>query len=239
MSSAIEIDSRALCHGSDPSIAVAGGSLYLSRVSLPQASDRPLQVTIISIEEVQPQQPQPGEGVEALIARLTREFRYPQALVLLANPETALGPEHMAHAQGCGLIAIDSPERELCWDAALGKGLPCYGVRDTLHLECPRATPQAALSALAFGLFTCHNGWTGLQINEDRNGVSWSSEDGRSVQARVLVRDGFEMASMDGAQGSWRDRGDEGTVRLHISDGTHAVWTQPRFIMPQSPGRMP
>ncbi|TVR13233.1 MAG: hypothetical protein EA401_07335 [Planctomycetota bacterium] len=236
MTATIEIDSSALCQESLTSISVAGGTWHLSRVSLPASNDRPLQLTVISLAEIPPLQAQAGEGVEALIARISRSYRYPEALVLCNNPDTALGPEHMAHAQGCGVLAIDTAQRELCWDAALGKGLPCYGIRDMLRLDCTRPNPQAALSALAFGLYFCHDGWPGVRITEDRQGISWASEDGCNLQARVLIRDGFEVACIEGPQGSWKDRGDEGTVRLHLSNGVHNIWTQPRFIMPRNPG---
>lgn len=177
----------------------------------------------------------PGEGVEATLARMTRLYRYPESLMILCNPDQALGEQHMVHAQGCGLLAIDSPEREACWDAALAKGLPIYGVRDEIRCSCRRLSAASVFASLAFGNFTCRRGLPHLSITDDRRSVSWQGgPDGLSTT--VIIREGFEAATIAGGSGRWADRGSEGVVRLRQVADDGQLWSQPRFIMPAAQG---
>ena len=179
----------------------------------------------------------PDESVEGVLARLAQQFRYPQALLILANPEEALGEEHMAHAMGCGLLAIDEPSRELCWDAALAKGLPIYGIRDELRLSLTRQRASSILSALAFGVFDCRNGTAldEVSVEDHREGVRWSGVPD-SAQTVIVLREGYEIPQPPGAEGAWRDRGNEGVVRLRMRADDACLWSQPRFVMPGARG---
>ena len=68
----------------------------------PTSDGRQLDLRLISLEELPSEALSwsPEENVEAVISRLAAQFRYPQALLILVNPEQALGEEHMAHAMG-------------------------------------------------------------------------------------------------------------------------------------------
>jgi hypothetical protein len=89
----------------------------------------------------------------------------------------------------------------------------------------------ALLSALAYGLFTCEEGLSVSALREDRAGVAWEVDDDAAV-ATVVIRSGFEAARLAGRSGAWRDRGNEGYVRVTIRGRAGACWTQPRFIAP-------
>ena len=142
----------------------------------------------------------------------------------------------MAHAMGCGLIAITSGDRELCWDAALAKGLPIYGLRDDLILTMTRLRAASVMSALAFGVFHCVKGkaFATMQLEDERQGVTWSGGP-EDLSTAVILREGYEAQRLSGPAGEWRDRGNEGVVRLRMTAPSHqggGLWSQPRFIMP-------
>ncbi|GDY12704.1 hypothetical protein LBMAG53_15820 [Planctomycetota bacterium] len=188
-------------------------------------------------------QPVPG-----LIASAVAAARQHQALVLLDRPAQALGPARMAYADGVRLIAIAEPADESCWDAALGLGLPLWGVRGTLVFDLdqpPERCAQGALSALTYGLFHCADGHELASLDEDRSGVAWTSHDGAGpAVSTVIIRGGFEAGSLPGS-GRYDDRGHEGTVRLVVRSAAGAAFTQPRFIagrrpaMPANPATKP
>jgi len=205
-------------------------------VQVVTASGAALDLRLISLEPIPAEslKTDPREGVEAAITRFAKQFRFPEALLILVNPAQALGEEHMAHAQGCGLLAIETGEGELCWDAALAKGLPIYGLRDELRMVCRRVAATSVLSALAFGVFDCRQGaeLEAVQVHDDRNGVAWSGGPD-DLQVSVILREGYEVHQANGPAGQWRDRGNEGVVRLRMTTPSGAkLWSQPRFIMP-------
>ena len=107
-----------------------------------------------------------------------------------------------------GLLAITDGSRELCWDAALAKGLPIYGLRDELRLSMTRLRAASVLSALAFGVFDCRNGadLNQVVIDDHREGVRWSGGP-QQMETTVVLREGYEIPQAAGAQGEWRDRG--------------------------------
>ncbi|TVR43525.1 MAG: hypothetical protein EA402_09490 [Planctomycetota bacterium] len=234
------IDSAELLALEPGAIAVPGGNLYRQRFYGTCDRGRSLDLRLLSREALSAPAPMlESEGIEAVLARIAAGHRYPDALVLLVNPEAALGPQHMVHAQGCGLVAIDGPERLACWDEALAKGLPIYGLRDYLHLELNRPQPSAVLAALAFGNFSCRRGLDQVVITEDRFGVSWQDPEHRQLSVSAVLRQGFEAPLGAAAEGRWQDSGHEGVVRLYLCHDAGEIWTQPRFIMPQPGGSAP
>ena len=54
------------------------------------------------------------------------------------------------------------------------------------------------------------------------------------AEATVIIRGGHEAAHLRGAAGEWRDRGNEGYVRIALRAGADACWTQPRLIAPRA-----
>lgn len=214
-------------------------SLYRLAQSGITADGRELDLRLISLYPVPSESLgwSADEQVEGVITRLAHQFRYPQALLILVNPDEALGEDHMAHVMGCHLMAITSPARELCWDAALAKGLPIYGVRDELRLTMTRIRATSVLSALAFGVFDCRNGsdLSGLSIEDHREGVRWAGGP-ESMETAIVLREGYEIPQAPGPAGEWRDRGNEGVVRLRAQAGDATLWSQPRFIMPGAQG---
>jgi hypothetical protein len=200
-------------------------------------SDGELAVVLIAVEDLPAPEALAGENVVAALARLSATYRYPDALLWLPEPAQALGADRMAHAEGARLVSIDTADDEACWDAALSKGLPIYGLRGEIVASVRRATSIDLLGALAYGLFHCREGLVATVITEERSGVSWEIPAAESVQ--VILRDGFEAASIPGPSGSWTDRGDEAVVRLVASGSEGRLWTQPRFIMPLPPGGGP
>lgn len=210
---------------------VVVGSLWSATIS-GLATLRVLAIQAFPVPEAS-QQPVPG-----LIASVVAAARQHQALVLLDRPALALGQARMAYADGVRLLDIADPADESCWDAALGLGLPQWGVRGILVLDVdqpPERCAQAALSALTFGLFHCSDGHELSSLDEDRTGVAWTSPDGAgSAVSTVIIRGGFEAARLPGS-GRYDDRGHEGTVRLVVRSAAGAAFTQPRFIAGRRP----
>jgi hypothetical protein len=175
------------------------------------------------------------EPVESVLAGWVAVARYPRGVLILHDPQAALGRERMPHALGCAAIALDAPGAESCWDAALSVGVPIYGVTGTIVAEAGRGGPVGLVAALAYGLFRCENGLALSSLREDRRGVAWQCPG--AVAGRVIVRGGYEASVLSGEAGNWQDRGNEGFVRVVI-DGPAgpAVWLQPRMVMPLPAG---
>jgi hypothetical protein len=200
--------------------------------------DAPLSFRLLGPEELQMPEPEPTEPVVGALARLLQTVKGTGAVVLLANPAQALGPQRILFAEGARLFSIARPEDEACWDAMLSQGQPVYGVRGIVSMEVMRPTAPAAISALVYGLFTCDEGLSLTGLHEDRAGVIYACD--RPTTAAVIIRHGFEGGTLRGeagAQVAYRDRGNEAYVRLVISDAAgNRCSTQPRFIVPQRTG---
>lgn len=178
--------------------------------------------------------PEASEPVASALARQVRWATAQGAVLGLRNPAAAFGAERVALAQGVRLFAIERAEDEACWDAALSAGMPVYGLRGGLRLDLSgsrRRDVGAVLLALAYGLFTCGEGLQPSGFVEDRHGVRWRFER-EDLRTAVIVKGGFEAATLAGAEGAWRDRGSEGYVRLVFSAGRDRCWSQPRLVMP-------
>ena len=175
--------------------------------------------------------PEPSEAVPGAIARCLRACSGSGGLLLLANPATALGASRIALAEGIRLMAIAAEADEACWDALLALGQPCYGVRGTICVDVLRPRPANILSALSFGVFFASDGLMPDSLDESPRHVAWSC--GEPVSAEVLGRNGFTLASHQGATGRYDDRGNEGVVRVVLRAGDRACWTQPRFVAPR------
>ncbi len=186
---------------------------------------------------------EPSEPVAGAIARVLVGLRAQAesigpTLTLMVAPAATLGAESIALAEGVRLLAIDSDADEACWDAALACGLPVYGVRGVCVLDVARADPAAAILALGLGGFTCGDREL-AELTEDRVGTGWrvAGDDADAAVATVIVRGGFEAATIRGPAGAWRDRGDEGLVRVVVRTPTGTCWTQPRFVAPRPAGQ--
>jgi hypothetical protein len=195
--------------------------------------DKPLDLQVIFAEPLELPEAEPSEPPEGAIARLERAISGTGALLLLRNPAEAFGAERIGYAVGTRLFAIAGEADEACWDAMLSLGQPIYGVRGTVVCEALRPQAASVLSSLAYGQFVCEEGLALRRLDEDRERVAWDA--GRAdAEAAVVIRGGYEAARLRGATGEWRDRGNEGYVRVTIRSGTDACWTQPRLIMPKA-----
>lgn len=192
--------------------------------------DVPLDLRVLAAEPVPLPAAEPSEPAPGAIARCVRACAGRHALLLLANPATALGTARIALAEGVRLMAIATPEDEACWDAMLALGQPCYGVRGSVAVDVMRPDPLGILTALAFGSFQSGEGLEAA-ISESPNHVSWTCDE--AVSAEVIGRSGFPLASQTGRSGRYDDRGNEGVVRVVLRAGERACWTQPRFIAPR------
>lgn len=191
----------------------------------------PLDLRILAVEPLPLPEPEPSEAVAGAIARCLRACAGNGALVLLANPAAALGPERIALAEGVRLMAIASPEDEACWDALLALGQPCYGVRGSLAVEVLRPRPANLLSALSFGVFYASEGLDPTALDESPRHVAWTCAE--AVEAEVVGRQGFTLARLAGPVGRYDDRGNEGVVRVVLRSSVGSCWTQPRFVAPR------
>jgi hypothetical protein len=192
--------------------------------------DAPLDLRVLAAEPLPLPAPEASEPVPGAIARCVRACAGRNAVLLLGNPAAALGVTRIALAEGVRLMAIETSEDEACWDALLALGQPCYGVRGTLAVEVLRADPLGILTALAFGSFQASDGLDAT-ISEGPHHVGWTC--GGPVDAEVLGRNGFPLASQSGCSGRYDDRGNEGVVRVVLRAGDRACWTQPRFVAPR------
>jgi len=217
--------------------AVAVAPLWSRRLQW-TCRGRHLDCQVVFAEPMALPHPEPSEPVEGALARIGKILQGTGALLLLRNPAEAFGLERMPFADGVRLIGIGSEADEACWDAALTLARPVYGVRGLISCEVLRPHPASVLSALAYGVFVCEEGLTLSELQEDRRGVRWVSGRADAV-AGVVIRDGYEAASLPGPAGQWRDLGSEGYVRVVVRAGNDACWTQPRFVAPSGAAPSP
>lgn len=213
-------------HGGDRPMA-----LWHRRLSW-RCRDAVLDLRILASTAVPVPEAESSEPVPGAIARVVAAVAGHGALILLANPAAALGAARMAFAEGVRLVGISTPADLACWDALLGLGQPCYGIRDEVVAEAMLPRPASMLSALAYGAFTCHDGLEPISLEETPQRVAWTMD--RPVTATVIGRGGFELATSTGTAGSYADRGTEGTVRVVLAATDATCWTQPRFVAPGS-----
>ncbi len=191
----------------------------------------PLDLRVFAPEPIVLPEPEASEPIPGAIARCVRACSGTGGLLLLANPTQALGPERIALAEGIRLMAITNEADEACWDALLAVGQPCYGVRGSLAVEVMRPRPANLLSALSFGVFLASEGLMPGSLDESPRHVAWTCDE--PVEAEVIGRNGYTLASSSGREGRYDDRGNEGVVRVVLRAGTRACWTQPRFVAPR------
>lgn len=195
--------------------------------------DAPLDFRLLGAEAIAVPEPEPTEPVVGALARLLRSTRGTGTLIMLVNPFAAVGVENIPVTEGVRLFGVTSDADMRCWDAILSTGQPVYGVcgQTTLDVQSARAT--SALSALAYGLFTSDTGLSLTGLHEDRAGVVYACD--RATTAEVIIKGGFEGGELRGeanAQITWKDRGNEGYVRLAIQDADgNRCLTQPRFVV--------
>lgn len=207
----------------------AGLALWHARLQW-NCAGTPLDLRVLAAEAVPLPHPEPSEPVPGAIARCVQAVAGQGALLLLANPAQALGLERIVLAEGVRLLGIASEADEACWDALLALGQPCYGMRGTIDLDVLRPRPANIISALSFGVFLSHEGLV-PQIDESPRHVAWACAE--AVQAEVIGRAGFTLASGTAMSGRYDDRGNEGVVRVVLRAGERACWSQPRFIAPR------
>jgi len=207
-----------------------GLALWHTRLSW-TCSDRPLDLRVFAPEPFALPESEPSEPVPGAIARCVRACAGTGGLILLANPAEALGPERIALAEGLRLMAITSASDEACWDALLAIGQPCYGVRGSLTVEVMRPRPANVLSALSFGVFFSSDGLLPTSLDESPKHVAWNCDE--PIEAEVIGRGGFTLATASGPSGRYDDRGNEGVIRVVLRAGSRTCWTQPRFIAPR------
>ncbi len=192
----------------------------------------PVRLRVLCDQPLDLPAPEFSEPPASAIARVIKHVANQGALVLLENPARALGAERIAFAEGVRLFGIATDGDVAAWDAMLSIGQPVYGVRGRLTLELDRPSALSAISALAYGLFTCDEGLSLDGLHEDRAGIGYVAP--VATTASVIIRDGFEAGILTGAAGATvhrPDAGNETVIRLVISDGAgHTVWTQPRFV---------
>jgi len=219
---------RLLDHlGDSVPIDGADGALWQARLEW-QCSDARLDLRVLAAEPVDMPEAEASEPVAGAIARVVAATKGSHALILLANPNEALGPARIALADGVRLFAITQEADLACWDAALALGVPVYGVRGCLVADLVRARPANLLSALAYGGALCCDGLEPVALLEDRHGVRWTLP--VPGEGAVIVRQGFEIARIAGSEGQWIDRGNEGYIRMELRTAAGNCWTQPRFI---------
>lgn len=190
-----------------------------------------LDLRILAAEAIPLPEPEASEPVPGAIARVVAAVAGRGALIILANPASALGPARMAFAEGLRLIGISSEADLACWEALLARGQPCYGLRAEVVAEVLNPRPAGFLSALAFGAFYCHDGLEPVALEETPHRVAWTMP--QPVTAMVIGRGGFGLTTASGMAGSYTDNGHEGTVRVVLTSAAGTCWTQPRFIAPR------
>jgi hypothetical protein len=210
------------------------GSLW-TRVLDWTCRDRRLRMQVLAAEPVTLPGSEPSEPAVGALARLNQALHGSGAVLVLREPASVFTPERISFAEGVRLFGVATPEDEACWDAALSRGQPVYGLRGQVACECRSAHPAAVISALAYGLFTCEEGLALERLDEDRGGVGYgvgAAIEGE-VEAAVIIRGGFEAARLRGRSARWDDRGNETYVRLVVRSSAGACWTQPRFVAPR------
>jgi len=221
--------------GDSDEVPLVGGEGALWRRRLRWAcADAPLDLVVLAAEPIDLPVFEASEPVPGALARCAQAVVGTHAILLLANPATALGADRIALAEGVRLFALTTPADVVCWDAALALTMPVYGVAGTCVCELVRPRPANAISALAYGGFLACEGLVPTSLLEDRTGVRWElPASAAPAEADVIVRGGFSAAQTQGLTGSWTDQGNEGSVRVQFSGADGRCWTQPRFIMPR------
>ncbi|MFW5829814.1 MAG: hypothetical protein ACOCXA_06085 [Planctomycetota bacterium] len=173
----------------------------------------------------------PHEPVIGALARLQGWYRQQrQAVLMLDNPDEALGAARITAAQGVRLIGIRSDADRACWDAALMAGLPLYGVYGDVCCEVDRTDASAVIEAMNYGAYTSGDGVHLVDFTEDATGVRWHLAEPDGAAVGVVIAGGLEAATIEGAAGSWRDTGREGYVRLEMRQGDRRRFSQPRMV---------
>lgn len=213
-------------------LAPSHARLWCGRLSW-VCRDVPVRLRVLCDAPLELPAPEPSEPPASAIARVLKAVAGQGALVLLENPAQALGAERILFAEGVRLFGISTEADTAAWDAMLSVGQPVYGVRGRLTLELDRPSALGAISALAYGLFTCDEGLLVEGLHEDRAGVGYVCA--VATTATTIIRGGFEAGTLRGAPGATvhrPDTGNEAYVRLVIQgEGGGTVWTQPRFVV--------
>lgn len=195
-----------------------------------QCSDGPLAVLVLATAPLPLPAPESTEPVVSALARIHQAVIPAGGFLLLPRPSAAFAPERITLAAGVRLFGITTDADVACWDAALAVGMPVFGVRGTVVTSVTRPDALALLSALAYGNFLCEDGLSLTRCDETPLGVDIEATE--AVEATVVIRGGFEAARLAGRSIAWRDRGQEGTVRLVVRGPAGTCWTQPRFVAP-------
>lgn len=219
----------------------AAPSLQLYRHAIEwTCHDGLLRAWVLSSEPIELPVAEASEPRLAALARLSYAVPLPNAILILRDAGSLVAQAQVEFLHGARLLHLASDTDHQRWDDALTAGLPVYALGDrfAVTIDGPRLDPTAAILALTYGAVLAGDHHLITRLEEDRRGVRWQLSTAASV--RVVIRGGLDAAEFTaepGTPGEWRDRGNEGCVRLVVTsaDGRQA-WTQPRLIMPLPEG---
>jgi hypothetical protein len=210
-----------------PSEPASSVPLVVSSWSL--RGEVPLDLLVLSQETLSAPDLPHETPLPTMIAQATRVAQPPLAMAFLSQPADVLAERDAGHALGLrGVILTGAAADEAAWERLLAAGLPLWALSTFV------AGTGDVLSSLMYGNFICAQEEAALPIGwqEDREGIAW--QDGPPFE--LLDRHGFVLHAGTGA-GAWRDRGDEGLVRVRWRHPSGALaWSQPRLIAPRSGG---
>ena len=178
-----------------------------------------------------------GDSVPKIsaLAQLLNAFQLPSSVLVIRHPAQSLSGVDNQWLRGLRLVALDDPSDAHWWYDQLDQGLPCFSLGHAIHVwlnqtQTTQASCEHIIMALAYGLMCCGDLPFGWQLDEHRQGLSWSSQS--PVEVSYLVRDSFEARREQGTAGSWADQDmiEAGLVRLEVTHPGGRLWTQPRWI---------
>lgn len=190
--------------------------------------DGALRVYCLSMDELAPPQAESTEPRIAALARLGQWARAHDAQLVIDGLDQ-YDESFYQHITVCRFLMIHNQQDIAVWDRVLSMGLPIFGMRGALHCLVRTPSVLSAFQALLFGSFYASDGLS-ISLDEQPHACRITSQDGKALQARVIVRGGMELKELSGADIDWKDSGQEGYVRFELQSDQAQAWTQPRFV---------